>query len=95
MREDGCFLGCRNPLHEPWRTVEEPVLISHHPQALAHREQLPRPDFLLRPGELLAVCEGLRVVAYEDGFLPDPARFIQRIVAVREIPGSKARQTLT
>ncbi|MFS2056364.1 SAM-dependent methyltransferase, partial [Variovorax sp. CT11-76] len=28
-----------------------------------------RPDFLLRPGELLAACDGLRVVAYEDGFL--------------------------
>ena len=28
-----------------------------------------RPDFLLRPGELLAAVEGLRVVAYEDGFI--------------------------
>jgi SAM-dependent methyltransferase len=27
-----------------------------------------RPDFLLQPGELLQVCVGLRVVAYEDGF---------------------------
>ena len=42
-----------------------------------------RPDFLLRPGELLAACEGLRVVAYEDGFLSEPARFVQRIAAVR------------
>lgn len=51
-----------------------------------------RPDFLLRSGELLQVCEGLRVVAFEDGFqdglklasgerLP---RFLQRIAAVRE-----------
>ena len=47
-----------------------------------------RPDFLLRTGELLELCKGLRVVAFEDGFqeagpgrLP---RFIQRIVAVRE-----------
>jgi hypothetical protein len=31
-----------------------------------------RPDFLLQPGELLAACAGLRVVAYEDGFLPGP-----------------------
>jgi len=54
-----------------------------------------RPDFLLQPGELLQVSAGLRVVAYEDGFLPNPARFIQRIVAVREIPGSQARHTLT
>jgi SAM-dependent methyltransferase len=46
-----------------------------------------RPDFLLRPGELLAHCAGLRVVAYEDGFLASPDRFVQRIAAVRE-PGS-------
>ena len=43
-----------------------------------------RPDFLLRPGELLQVCTGLRVVAYEDGFLSQPDRFVQRICAVRE-----------
>ena len=42
-----------------------------------------RPDFLLQPGELLSACTGLRVVAYEDGFLDDPARFVQRIAAVR------------
>ena len=42
-----------------------------------------RPDFLLQPGELLRVCEGLRVVAYEDGFLDMPGRFVQRIAAVR------------
>jgi SAM-dependent methyltransferase len=45
------------------------------------------PDFLLRPGELLRAVQGeLRVVAYEDGFLPDPGRFVQRIAAVREAP---------
>jgi len=42
-----------------------------------------RPDFLLQPGELLTACTGLRVVAYEDGFMPEPARFVQRIAAVR------------
>lgn len=42
-----------------------------------------RPDFLLAPGELLAACAGLRVVAYEDGFLGGPERFVQRIAAVR------------
>ncbi|TFY96742.1 class I SAM-dependent methyltransferase [Ramlibacter rhizophilus] len=45
-----------------------------------------RPDFLLRPGELLDACEGLRVVAYEDGFRADPERFVQRIAAVRPDP---------
>jgi SAM-dependent methyltransferase len=42
-----------------------------------------RADFLLQPGELLAACSDLRVVAYEDGFLPEPARFVQRIAAIR------------
>lgn len=48
-----------------------------------------RPDFLLRPGELLAVCSGLQVVAYEHGFLDDPARFVQRIAAVRSFTSDK------
>lgn len=42
-----------------------------------------RPDFLLQSGELLKVCDGLRVVAFEDGFLEQPERFVQRIVAIR------------
>lgn len=46
-----------------------------------------RPDFLLQPGELLAACAGLRVVAYEDGFLSGPDRFVQRIAAVRPAIG--------
>ena len=45
-----------------------------------------RADFLLAPGELLAVAAaaGLHVVAYEDGFLDAPPRFVQRLAAVRE-----------
>jgi SAM-dependent methyltransferase len=43
-----------------------------------------RPDFLLRPGELLDVCRDLRVVAFEEGFHESPPRFVQRIAAVRE-----------
>ena len=42
-----------------------------------------RPDFLLQPGELLSACAGLRTVAYEDGYLEMPERFVQRIAAVR------------
>lgn len=42
-----------------------------------------RPDFLLQPGELLRLCASLRIVAYEDGYLDDPPRFVQRIAAVR------------
>ena len=45
-----------------------------------------RPDFLLQPGELLAVAQGLRIVAYEDGFLAAPDRFVQRVAAIR--PGA-------
>lgn len=47
-----------------------------------------RPDFLLRTGELLQVCNSLRVVAFEDGFQEGASgqgpRFVQRIAAVRE-----------
>ena len=43
-----------------------------------------RPDFLLASGELLDALKGLRIVAFEDGFLTGPDRFVQRAVAVRE-----------
>lgn len=46
-----------------------------------------RADFLLQPGELLTAAHdaGLRVLGYEDGFIAGPpARFVQRIAAVRE-----------
>jgi SAM-dependent methyltransferase len=46
-----------------------------------------RPEFLLQTGELLRLCSQLRVVAYEDGFLQDPDRFVQRVVAARPLPG--------
>ncbi|SEB17664.1 hypothetical protein SAMN05444680_111135 [Variovorax sp. YR216] len=46
-----------------------------------------RADFLLQPGELLTACAGLRVVAYENGFLAEPDRFVQRIAAWR--PGAQ------
>ena len=46
-----------------------------------------RPDFLLKPGELLKVCQALRTVAFEDGYEDRPTqRFVQRIAAVREWP---------
>lgn len=50
------------------------------------QEQIGRPsnpDFLLRTGELLQAFAGLRVVAFEDGFEPQPERFVQRIAAVK------------
>lgn len=42
-----------------------------------------RPDFLLQPGELLQRCQGLQITAFEEGFLPDPERFVQRIAAFK------------
>ncbi len=53
-----------------------------------------RPDFLLQPGELLRVCADLRVVAFEDGFLDAPPRFVQRIAAVRESGSALTRHPL-
>lgn len=45
------------------------------------------PDFLLRPGELLAHCATLQIVAYEDGVVAEPRpAAIQRICAVRAAP---------
>ncbi len=55
------------------------------------------PQFLLQPGELLGVVAGLRIVAYEDGFIDAPQRFVQRIVAVRDAavePGLPVRHPL-
>ena len=53
-----------------------------------------RPDFLLRPGELLQICQDLRVVAFEDGFIEGTgarsARFVQRIAGVRETSANQA-----
>lgn len=42
-----------------------------------------RPDFLLQNGELLHICRDLHIVAFENGFLEQPDRFVQRIAAVR------------
>lgn len=58
-----------------------------------------RPDFLLRPGELLTVCTGWRVIAFEDGQLDAPARCVQRIVARRDTgwagPGPNLHEAAT
>ena len=45
-----------------------------------------RPDFLLAPGELLKICEGWTIVAYEHGQLHQPERVVQRIAAIK--PGA-------
>ena len=45
-----------------------------------------RPEFLLRPGELLDLARGWHVVAYEHGRLDGPPRQVQRIAAVAAEP---------
>lgn len=50
-----------------------------------------RADFLLRSGELLQACAGLRIVGYEDGFLGQPevnGRYVQRVATVRAADAS-------
>ncbi len=58
-----------------------------------------RPDFLLRPAELLQTFNTMRVIAFEEGFLENPPRFVQRLAAVqpdaRDVTGaSPMRYTL-
>ena len=47
-----------------------------------------RADFLLRPAELLSAFETMRIIAFEEGFLENPSRFVQRIAAIQ--PDSRA-----
>lgn len=49
------------------------------------------PDFLLQPGELLRATPGLDTVAYENGFLDNPPRHVQRITAVKPRANVTAR----
>ena len=54
-----------------------------------------RPDYLLRPGELLQQCASMRIVAYEDGFCVGPDRFVQRIAAVQPAaPGAGSNRAV-
>lgn len=45
-----------------------------------------RPDFLLRSGELITAFNSLHIVAYEEGFLTSPDRFVQRVIAIKTSP---------
>lgn len=82
-----------NYLHRPLLPVlvaalePDGVLIYETFAAGNERYGHPRnPDFLLRPGELLEVVRGsLRVLGYEDLFVPEPRpAMLQRICARRE-----------
>jgi SAM-dependent methyltransferase len=53
-----------------------------------------RPDFLLNRGELLILCQDLQIIAFEDGFLTSPDRFVQRIVATKMHGSPRSNQPL-
>lgn len=53
-----------------------------------------RPDFLLQPGELLQVCQGWQIVAYEHGLRSAPERIVQRIAAIRPTTSTTANVPL-
>ena len=48
-----------------------------------------RSEFLLNHGELLLLCQTLRIVAFEDVFLTSPDRYVQRVVAVNNDSNDK------
>lgn len=51
-----------------------------------------RPDFLLQPAELLRAFGDMQIIAFEDGFLENPPRFVQRITAINPSQGDAAQQ---
>jgi SAM-dependent methyltransferase len=83
-----------------WRPVFPAILSALKPGAILIYETFShgnetvgrpaRPQFLLQRGELLRVCDGFEVIAYENGYLQAPERFVQRICAVKPNPQSGA-----
>ncbi|MEJ5149952.1 class I SAM-dependent methyltransferase [Comamonas sp. MYb396] len=84
--------------HYLWRPLWPQILASVAPGGLLLYETFAqgnaaygkpsRPDFLLQPGELLQVCAGWSVIAYEAGLLRTPERVVQRIAARRPLGDS-------
>ena len=84
--------------HYLWRPLMPRILESLKPHgfliyetfALGHEKigKPSRPDFLLKPGELLQTCAKMHVIAYEDGYAEQPPKFVQRIVATPQVPAS-------
>lgn len=52
-----------------------------------------RPDFLLRPAELLQAFGAMQVVAFEEGSLDNPPRVVQRIAAIQGDGRAQTAQT--
>jgi hypothetical protein len=81
-----------------WRPVFEPLIASLKSGGVLVFETFSagqetvgkpsRPAFLLAPNEAVALCDSLRIVAFEDGFEPESTHnaqhFVQRIVGIKE-----------
>jgi SAM-dependent methyltransferase len=90
----GCTFGGVVVTNYLWRPLWPNILASLAPNGVLIYETFSngnetvgkpsRPDFLLQQGELLNVCKDLRIVAFQEVFIAEPDRFVQRIVAVRE-----------
>ena len=84
-----------------WRPLFEHILESLQPGGVliyetfaSGQETIGRPsraEFLLQPGELLRAFGDLRVVAFEDGFSDSPARFVQRLAAVKPLQNTESK----
>jgi SAM-dependent methyltransferase len=98
QRFDGIIV--TNYLHRPLLSVLrdslEPDGVLIYETFAAGNERYGRPsnpEFLLEPGELLELCRGLRVIAYEDLYVdvPRPA-LVQRVCAVQRGSAQGARR---
>ena len=84
--------------HYLWRPIMPRILQSVAPGGLLIYETFSaghekvgkpsRPDFLLKTGELLQTFAALRVIAFEDGYLREAPKYVQRIVAVHQVHDS-------
>ena len=84
--------------HYLWRPLMPRILESLAPNALLIYETFAegqekigkpsRPDFLLKPGELLTTFADLRIIAFEDGYCPNAPKYVQRIAAVHQVDES-------
>lgn len=93
---DGRSFGAIVVTNYLWRPLLPVIVASLAPQGVLIYETFARgqetvgrpanPAFLLAPGELLEMAQGLHVVAYENGFLGTPDRFVQRLAARRLPP---------
>lgn len=71
--------------------VTDGGLYLHETFASGHPGRPSRPEFLLRPGELLETTRGFTVLGFEQGFENDPPRAVQRVAALKGAFGPAAK----